>query len=107
MKFQEGNQHGTKSKGGGRPSRKDEDLREFVVAKAIGKYTKALTNLEGMSDKQFQRIKDMCLPVVVKDMATKLAGHKGEKLEPLSPDVEDKIANAVKEYLNDRTNTKV
>jgi len=34
-----------------------------------------------MSDKEFQRIKDMCLPVVTKDMATKLADNEGNKLE--------------------------
>jgi len=74
------------NKGGGRKSRKDEELREFVVQKALGKYLKALTRLgdgkkSGMSDKEFQRIKDMCLPVVTKDMATKLADNEGNKLE--------------------------
>ena len=83
MPFKEGNKEGTKSNGGGRKSKKDEELRELLVQKAIGKYIKALRNLDSMSDKQWTRIKEMCLPVVTKDMATKLADNKGDKLESI------------------------
>lgn len=89
----------------GRKSARDERLREKAVSLAIGKYVKALENMQGMNDKEFQRIKDMCLPVMTKDMATKLAGHKGEKLEPLAVETQEKINNAIKDYINDRRDT--
>ena len=86
MPFEKGNKLGITSGGGGRMSKRDESLRELVVEKAMGKYLKALTRLgddkgKGMTDKQVQRIKDLCLPVVVKDMANKIANPDGSKIE--------------------------
>lgn len=69
------------NKGGGRPSRKDEALRELVVQKAIGKVVKIMTNIDGVSDKQLSRVKDICLPIVVKDLTNKLGNPDGSKIE--------------------------
>ena len=112
MAAPKGNQFAKGGKGGGRQSIKDERLRELVVSKALGKYVKALRDIGGndsigMNDKQFNRIKEMCLPVVLKDMATKLAGNKGQPLEELTTETKDKINNAIKEYIDDSKDTTI
>jgi len=66
---------------GGRKSARDERLRELVVAKAIGKVLKTLRDMEGMNDKEYTRIKEMCLPIVTKDMANKMANADGSNIE--------------------------
>lgn len=81
MTFKKGHTKSIGNKGGGRLSRKDEELRELAVQKAIGKTVKVMTNLDGVTDKQVQRVKDICLPIVVKDLTNKIGNPDGSKIE--------------------------
>lgn len=91
------------NKGGGRKSARDERLRELVVSKALGKYIKALRDVENMDDKQWVRIKEMCLPVVTKDMANKLANADGGKIENIT--AINMITNGDKPKTDNKTGT--
>jgi hypothetical protein len=90
MPFEKGNKAALGNRGGGRRSKKDEELRELMVQKAIGKYVKALRSLEDLTDKQIERISKLVMPVVVKNMPSIMANDAKNPLIQISKEIAEK-----------------
>ena len=90
MTFVKGHTQSKGNKGGGRRSKKDEELRELMVQKAIGKYVKALRSVDSLTDKQIERINKLIMPIVSKSMPTMLGNDPKNPLIEISKEIAEK-----------------